>query len=51
MLSTGFKFRFDPEFQRLDQIEIYVDREKLSLNKGEDNIPPDMLLGQEDGFS
>jgi hypothetical protein len=45
-LDSGFKFRFDPQFQRLDQIEIFIDVRKIENKKSKGlGLPPDILLG------
>ena len=44
MLETGYKFRFDEKFQRLDQIEIFVDLKRLK-QLSQKYIIPDLLIG------
>mmetsp|Transcript_1605 Transcript_1605/g.2125 ORF Transcript_1605/g.2125 Transcript_1605/m.2125 type:complete len:109 (+) Transcript_1605:182-508(+) len=47
MLETGYKFTFDPKYQRLTQIEVFVDLNKLRAISHIHSVP-DMLIGSSD---
>ena len=48
VLETGYRFRFDPVFQRLNQIEVFIDLQRLREQSQRYTIP-DVLLGSFEG--
>jgi hypothetical protein len=45
VVESGFKFSFDNIYQRLEQIDIFINLEKLERKRSQgESLPPDMLI-------